>query len=173
MCCVGLKLGRSRAASTVAGWIIRISNLIQREKRNRGGLPMGRNEIGVRRSIVSYRPSHCTTCIYINAYLASCGSGIEVTDRHKPEQSRARNGTPHAKTPAGVPAPQPRSSASLLRFMSRVTRCWADSCLASSCGTFDTGLFDISARVTESVQRKIQKEPRNRKRADVGCAYLA
>jgi hypothetical protein len=29
--------------------------------------------------------------------------------------------------------------------MSRVTRCWAASCLASSIGTFDTGLFDISA----------------------------
>ena len=39
----------------------------------------------------------------------------------------------------------PWSSASRLRFMSRVTLCCADSCLASSTGTLDTGLLEISA----------------------------
>lgn len=37
------------------------------------------------------------------------------------------------------------SSASRLRFISLETLCCAASCLASSGGTFDTGLFDISA----------------------------
>ena len=42
----------------------------------------------------------------------------------------------------------PWSSASRLRFISRDTLCWAASCRASSIGTFDTGLFDISVELT-------------------------
>lgn len=41
--------------------------------------------------------------------------------------------------------PQPWSSASLFLFISLETLCWAASCFANSIGTFDTGLFEISA----------------------------
>jgi hypothetical protein len=41
----------------------------------------------------------------------------------------------------------PWSSASRFLFISLVILCCAASCFANSCGTFETGLFDISFKV--------------------------
>jgi len=54
--------------------------------------------------------------------------------------------SPGTNTPLSLGPIYPRSSASRFLFISRETLCCAASCFANSAGTFDMGLFEISAK---------------------------
>ena len=67
---------------------------------------------------------------------------------------------------ANPPGHHPWSSASLFLFISFETLCWAASCLASSLGTLDTGLLEISAKGLGADQPGVsQKNVRRKVRA--------
>ena len=84
-------------------------------------------------------------------------SGGWRTNVRRPEVTPV---VPIAESPPRAPlvSAYPWSSASRLRFISRDTLCWAASCRASSVGTFDTGLFDISVELTRSINARKSAE---------------